>query len=336
MANLKLDYIPLFEGATNYAAWARATIRTLQAEDLWTHVKGVEDDPLSPWTASYALEISGTSTVAQKKAFWEGWQDDAKVKDIVEHRCSPLVLNNLSQDMNATSQETWGVLKGFYAKVDIHAQFALRQHVASLCLADPSDVTQYLGEFNVTQRHFVEMGVEYSEQEAIYQLFEELPGTASWDNFKQILLELVETITDRVSRNASNGQDLDAEDTQPLCLTLAPNSLYTTIAQRISSECACLASVPHSQGPGSEYAQVAHEIQRHPENLKGVLRTNPLCTRRRESHDWEHCWAKGGGSEGQGPRGAKPAVVSTLPNRACLATETVSSYPLIDFEELEC
>ena len=48
MANLKLNYIPLLEGTTNYAVWAWAMIRTLQAKDLWTHVEGVEDNPLSP------------------------------------------------------------------------------------------------------------------------------------------------------------------------------------------------------------------------------------------------------------------------------------------------
>jgi hypothetical protein len=47
MAQLKLDHIPVLEGASNYTKWAHSTMRVLQGEGLWSHAEGVEDDPLS-------------------------------------------------------------------------------------------------------------------------------------------------------------------------------------------------------------------------------------------------------------------------------------------------
>jgi hypothetical protein len=184
-----------------------------------------------------------------------------------------------------------------------------------------SDVAQYLGEFNVARQRFAEMGVTYSEQEAVYQTIEGLPTTPSWDHFKQILLELVESITDRESR-----EDIPT-----------PSLLYATIAQRITSECTCLVTLRLESNPGSEYAHFSREIRKHTANPLGVLCTNPRCSgKSAEDHDWDHCWAKGGGAEGQGPR--RPRMMETTAGAPRETTSLVTEYttfPDIDVE-LEC
>jgi hypothetical protein len=83
-----------------------------------------------------------------------------------------------------------------YNKVDISAQYMLRNHVSSLHLLDSSDADHYLGEFNKACWRFITMGVQYSEQDAVHQIISGLPSTSSWDHFKQLLLELVETLTE--------------------------------------------------------------------------------------------------------------------------------------------
>jgi hypothetical protein len=125
MSDLKLKYIPILEGSTNYTAWARTTTTTLQAEDLWTHIEGVESDPLSLWAASHAPEIDAMSNATQRKAHREWWWNDVKARSILERRISPLVLNLLPQDMYTTSRAIWMLLKDYFAKTDVRAQFAL-------------------------------------------------------------------------------------------------------------------------------------------------------------------------------------------------------------------
>jgi hypothetical protein len=297
MAKMKLDHIPLLEGTINYTEWARAMKRVLQAEGLWAHAAGVRDDPLSPWAASYAPQITANSNATAMKTFREWWHNDAKAQDVIERRLSPIIMNLLPHDDNVTLCTTWEFLEHTYDKVDIATQHMLHNCVTLLCLKDSSDVDRYLGEYNKACQCFRAMGATYSEHDAMHQIISGLPCTGSWENFKQLLLEIVETMTERSAENAQLGN--------PVTL----NETYMKITQHIISECTRLEFSKPLPGPGSEYAQV----KKHANNLNGLECTNPKCPpSSRKTHDLDHCWSPGGGAEHQRLRKTRPTEMAAM------------------------
>lgn len=325
MSSLRLDHIPILEGTSNFPEWRRAMERTLMGEGVWGHAEGEEGDPLSPWRPSYPPVISATTTPDELKVVQTWWQSDAKTKDIIEHRISPLIVNLLPQGRMSSARLTWSTINDLYGRVDVTAQFALRSRIAALRLKDSLDAENYLGEFNVARSRFSAMGVAYSELECVHQIISGLPLSVSWDTFKQLLLATVQTMSDEAYRLR-----ISAPDVKPL-----PDLIYNTITQRIITECIRQDALKPSQGPGSEYANAAlgKEIRKHANNPNGVHCT--ICTGRLGTgHDFDHCWAPGGG----GTRPAnfkskyKAAEPTPKPESASVAVSDIADL----FQDLSC
>src|SRR5260221_1006750 len=104
-----------------------------------------------------------------------------------------------------------------------------------------------------------------------------------------------------VTQNTQDFIDNQSHATVPA----APDTLLTRVINRLVVECHHIESskpAGKSSGPGSEYCNHAgpsgNTIHKHEKNPNGVLCTN--CGKK--SHDAPHCFAKGGGMEGQGPK----------------------------------
>ena len=313
MATIKLDHIELLTGPSNYDAWRRGISQVLQGEGYWGHTEGdanifsafpIEPTPAVPTALSTPLELT---------EYRDWWKANSKARTIIERRITPVILALLPQGVEVTARSVWETLKGLYSRRDVMSQFELRDRLANAKLKDHLDLDRYLGEFKVGRLRLLEMGLTYSEYDMVHSIIRGLPTTGSWPHFAML-----------VTQNTQDFIDTQTHAAVPA----APDTLLTRVVNRLVVECQRIDSskpAGKSSGPGSEYCNHVGScnhvgpsggvIHKHEKNPNGILCTN--CGKK--SHDAPHCFAKGGGMEGQGPKprgkeNKKPelaAVVST-------------------------
>ena len=278
----KLEHIPLLEGTANALEWFRVMTQTLKAEGVWGHVEGVEDDLAAVWQASHPPPLTALSTNAQRLASSTWWIKDSRALSIIDRRLNPVTQSLMPVGDDVTSRMVWNKLKSMYSRVDVHAQFDLRDRLAANTLQNPSDYIRFLGEFNTCRSRLATMGAPLSEIESIHTLLRQLPHDTTWPHFKQSISHFVQTWS-----------EIDATRDPPS----SPNTLFTKVITRLEQECLTLQA--HAKpGPGSEYTNLA-AIKKTSRNPLGVICTN--CGL--DNHDFNHCWKKGGGAAGQWPGG---------------------------------
>jgi hypothetical protein len=190
----------------------------------------------------------------------------------------------------------WNKLKSMYSRIDVHAQFDLRDRLTANTLHDSSDYIRFLGEFSTCRSRLATMGAPLTEIESIHTLMRQLPHHTTWPHFKQSISHFVQTWS-------------EIEDTRDP--PSPPNTLYTKVITRLEQECLTLqshAGAASKPGPGTEYVNLA--IKKTSRNPLGVVCTN--CGL--DNHDFNHCWKKGGGAYGQwpgGPNDPKPTTDMT-------------------------
>jgi hypothetical protein len=279
---LKLDHIPLLQGTANALEWFRSMTQTLKAEGVWGHVEGVENDPTSVWPASLPPVLTAQATNAQRQTASSWWIKDARALNIIDRRLNPVTQSLMPIGDDVTARMVWTKLKSLYSRVDIHAQFDLRDRLAANTLRNPSDYIRFLGEFNTCRSRLITMGAPLSEIESIHTLLRQLPHHTTWPHFKQSISHLVQT-----------WNEIEAAQVAPS----PPDTLYTKVIQRLEHECLMLLGHTQESPIGSEYAN--HVIKKTSRNPSGVLCSN--CGL--DNHDFDHCWKKGGGAAGQWPGG---------------------------------
>jgi hypothetical protein len=125
----------------------------------------------------------------------------------------------------------------------------------------------------------------------VHSIIRGLPTTGSWPHFSMLVI---------VTQNTQDFIDAQSHAVVPA----APDTLLDRIITRLVIECQRIeASKPAGKsGPNSEYCNhvggSGNAICKHEKNPDGVICSN--CGKR--SHDGLHCFAKGGGMEGQGPK----------------------------------
>src|SRR5271168_111134 len=134
------------------------------------------------------------------------------------------------------------------------------------------------------------MGIAYSEYDMVHSIIRSLPSSGSWPHFQML-----------VTQNTQDHIDNQANALVPA----VPDTLLNHIINCLVVECQRIESSKSTKsGAGSEYCNHAGDpgaIRKHDKNPLGVLCTN--C--RHRTHDNDHCFAKGGGMEGQGPKSKK-------------------------------
>jgi hypothetical protein len=182
-----------------------------------------------------------------------------------------------------------------YSRIDVHAQFDLRDRLTANTLHDASDYIRFLGEFSTCRSRLATMGAPLTEIESIHTLMRQLPHHTTWPHFKQSISHFVQTWS-----------EIEGTHDPPS----PPNTLYTKVITRLEQECLSLQSHAKSgaapkPGPGTEYVNLA--IKKTSRNPLGVICTN--CSL--DNHDFNHCWKTGGGAYGQwpgGPNDPKPTT----------------------------
>jgi hypothetical protein len=202
-------------------------------------------------------------------------------------------------------------LKGLYSRRDVMSQFELRDRLANAKLKDHLDLDRYIGEFKTGRLRLLEMGLAYTEYDMVHSIIRGLPTTGSWPHFAMLITQNTQDYIDGQSH---------------AIVPAAPDTLLTRVINRLVVECQRIESTRPAgkSGPGSEYcnlagsASVIHKHEKHP---NGVLCT----TCGKKSHDHAHCFAKGGGMEGQGPKQLKGGKGKGKPELAAIAS--TSSTP---------
>ena len=313
MSTIKLDHIELLAGPSNYDAWRRGISQVLQGEGFWGHVEGdanvfsafpIEPAPAVPTVTSTADEIT---------EYRNWWKADSKAWTIIERRITPVILSLLPQGVEVTARSVWETLQGLYSRRDVMSQFELRDCLANAKLKDHRDLDRYIGEFKTGRLRLIEMGLTYSEYDMVHSIICGLPTTGSWPHFAMLVTQNTQDFIDSQSHAA---------------VAAAPDTLLTRVINQLVVECQRIdSSKPAGKsGPGSEYCNHAGPmsgvIHKHEKNPEGILCTN--CGKK--SHDTAHCFAKGGGMEGQGPK-ARGKVKGKSELTAIASTPFTSTVP---------
>lgn len=282
MSSIKLNHIPILKGVAEFTEWKQKMSATLQSLGLWGWVdsNSSADNPLSPFPIETQPVITAKSTPEEVLAYCEWWHKNFKVKDIIKRHLSPICDSLMPTGLCVTVRAMWNELICLYGCMDITAQHTLREHVLTLHLRDYKDFDQYIGEIKSACNHFLVMGVPVHKHDIVHNIVRSLPNTTVWSVFKQLCNQAIQLHVD----------DKEAQGTP-----FPPDTLLRNIIKCLSIECYCLqAEAPvKPSGPGSEYANAATEICKHPKNPKGIACT--IC--KHMTHD--HCFSKGGGMEGQ-------------------------------------
>ena len=314
MSTIKLDHIELLTGPSNFESWKRGISQVLQGEGYWGHVEGdanpfsafpIEPQPAAPTAISTADEVA---------AYREWWKADSKTRTIVERRITPVTLALLPQGVTITARSVWNTLKTLYGRCDVMSQFELRDRLSNAKLKDHRDLDRYIGEFKSGRLRFIDMGVTYSEYDMVHSIIRGLPNTGSWPHFSMLVTQNTQDFIDSQSHAV---------------VKAAPDTLLDRIINRLVIECQRIeaSKLAGKSGPNSEYCNHAGGssdiIHKHDKNPEGVICSN--CGKK--SHDAQHCYAKGGGMEGQGPKSKKMKAKAELSAVAAMITSTPTPVP---------
>lgn len=176
----KLNHIIELTGADTYSSWRRSVKLALAGEGLWNHCS-VGTDPNNFAEYASALPVAATPaqpTADELKNMKEWTKEDAQAKAIIGRKLSPVVQNILDESLSA--HEQWDVLAQCFSRLDITSQFELRSQLFSERLKDAEDAPCYLGVLENGRRRFAEMGVVFTDEEAIFMLLNGLPNSPQW------------------------------------------------------------------------------------------------------------------------------------------------------------
>ena len=298
----KYDHICELTGAENYAQWRRQMMLALKGEHLWNHCSNGSDPlDLTDFAIDKPTPVDPAAvTDTEKEKILDWLAKDAQAKALVDRKISTVVANQLNE--NQTACEQWDILSEHYLWNDILSQYKLRARVRSEKLKDTDDTSRYLGIFEDARRRFIQMGITYSNDEAIFDLLQGLPDGVEWQIFKEFTMN-------RMSTSSSSTATSSTTPSTPLT--------FDEVAKLFTEKANTIVGRRKLAGPGSEYANIAivqgtrsnirinpvTGLRMHCNNPKGVKCTNTLCADlpRADNHDHTHCYWPGGGMESKAP-----------------------------------
>ena len=130
------------------------------------------------------------------------------------------------------------------------------------------------------------MGIPYSEYDMVHSIIQGLPSTGSWAHFSML-----------ITQNTQDHIDSQLHAT----VKASTDTLLNRIISCLVTECQCIetSKLAAKSGPNSEDCNHAGSssdvIHKHEKNPDGIICSN--CGKK--LHDAPHCYAKGGGMEGQ-------------------------------------
>ncbi|KIK81071.1 hypothetical protein PAXRUDRAFT_15437 [Paxillus rubicundulus Ve08.2h10] len=250
----------------------------LKGEHLWAHCSsGLDPTNLADYTSSVPSPVDPTAiTAAEIESVLDWLAKAAQAKSIINRRISTIVTSQL--DENQTAQK----------------------------LKDASDAMRYLGIFEDACQRFIQMGVTYSEDEAVFDLLQGLPKTVDWQIFCEITMSRIVnsssvaamTITSSVFTIPTDSSSTAIPTPSASAMGIAPTVLFSVtnfskVAKLFIEKANSIIGKRKLSGPGSEYVHAAIGKQgstnssmglcKHKHNPKGVKCTNAAC----EGEEWK-------------------------------------------------
>jgi len=185
----KYDHIPELTGASNFHNWKSHVILALGCEGVYNHVSGGADPLDFAKFASTRPEPAdpSTPTAGEHQLVYEWLKNDSVAKDLLCCHLSPVVRILIPQDHSSTAQDAWHLLHSHFDHVDLGLQHLVQEKIFNLQMKDAADAARYLGEHDAFHHDLLQMGVVYSDNEAIFNLLKGLPHTGMWPAFKLVL-----------------------------------------------------------------------------------------------------------------------------------------------------
>ena len=166
----KYNHICELTGTENYAQWRRQVTLALKGEHLWNHCSSGTDlkDFAEVATTKPEPKDPAAITDMEKEKIFDWLAKDTQAKVLIDRKISSVIANQLNESQ--TAREQWEILSKRYLCTNLLSQYELRAHICSEKLKDTDDVLWYLGIFEDARRHFIQIGVSYSNDEAIFDL----------------------------------------------------------------------------------------------------------------------------------------------------------------------
>ena len=179
----KYDHICELTRAENYPQWKRQITLALHGEQLWPHCcSGSDPTNLADLASTIPVPVDSKKlTQAETEKILDWFAKDAQAKAIIDQKVFPVVASQL--DENSTAWDQWNVFTERYSRNDLLSQYKLCTQVHSEKLKDADDATCYLGIFEDARRHFIQMGITYSDDEAVSDLLQGLSEVIEWQIF---------------------------------------------------------------------------------------------------------------------------------------------------------
>ncbi|KAG2750373.1 hypothetical protein P692DRAFT_20847626 [Suillus brevipes Sb2] len=240
----KYDHIIELTGAEMYPI----------CEGLWNHCsEGVNPNDYEEFASVMPSPAqAGAPTTAEHELIKDWIKEDVQMKAIIGHRLSLIIQNMLREKV--TVQQQWQVLHKRFARLNITSQMS----------CDANDASWYLSVFKNGRCWFVEMGVTFTDEEAVWMLLHGLPDTPQWVVYRSLTMGLYKT------------PPASASSTAP---TIPTKVTFEDITISFSEEANCQSGHLKLVRPGSEYTNAAshsHSQQTliHKQNPKGIVCDN--------------------------------------------------------------
>jgi len=152
----------------------------LKGECLWNQCSnGTDPNNFAELASSQPVPADPTAVKTDKQEKILDWlAKDAQAKALVDRKVSAVVASQLSDSQTACQQ--WEILAQQFSRNNLMSQYELQARIRAEKLKDAEDAPHYLGVFEDVCRHFIQMGVTYSNDEAIFDLLQGLPDIIEW------------------------------------------------------------------------------------------------------------------------------------------------------------
>ncbi|KAH9477472.1 hypothetical protein JR316_0009688 [Psilocybe cubensis] len=156
-ANAKVNHIVNLEETLNFIAWRDDMRNILKDCGVYGHIEGSEKR-----TARYHMSLKPTEPADDTlddviAAYQKWWSNDDSAKTLITRKVSALVKSNLNAGEDVTAQMVWNQIMTRYARVNINAQFAIKERLASIKLKDYTEIEKYLDKFRTGRERLKDM-----------------------------------------------------------------------------------------------------------------------------------------------------------------------------------
>jgi gag-polypeptide of LTR copia-type len=271
----KLDYIPKLTGATTFFTWCAQIVLALGQEGVYNHVsKGTDPLDLEEFASAKPVPVDPNAlTTNEKKQILDWIKEDAIAKDILCRHLLPSILRLIPQKCSTTACKAWKILHSHYAHDDLASKHAVCERILSLQMSGEKDTKCYLGEHDVLHRDLIQMGANYTDDEAIFSLLKGLPHTGTWPAFKLLLQSSMQSSPSTAASSvlapstSTVPTSASALVSSVSAMLSTGNATFESVLTRIAVEAhRLLMESPSATLVGSEYVNVTQPVQSiHPE-----------------------------------------------------------------------